>query len=110
MKSRILLAAFLCTLTGAAVTPLHAGDFKPDPARRAARRERIKALPQEERERLRSAFQASRNDPAFQAAQKSGDRRAMRRARLDAMLKADPGIGPIIQKVRPGAGRRFRNS
>lgn len=104
MKSLILLTVFTFSLGSAAL--VQAGERAADNPRRAARRERVMALPQEERARLRKAVMASRNDPAFQAAKQSGDRRAARRARLEAMMKADPGIGPILAKVRPAGGRR----
>lgn len=104
MKSLLLLTVFTLSLGTAALT--QAGEVAKDNPRRAARIERLKALPQEERARLRKAAMAARNDPAFQEAKKSGDRKAMRRARLEAMRKADPGIDAILAKVRPARGGR----
>ncbi|MBS0656816.1 MAG: hypothetical protein JSR82_01055 [Verrucomicrobia bacterium] len=104
MKSLFLLTVF--TLSLGTATLAQAGDLAADNPRRAARRERLKALPQEDRVRLRKAAMAARNDPAFIEARKSGDRKAIRQARLAAMRKADPGIDSILEKVRPARGGR----
>lgn len=76
---------------------------------RGARREQMQAalrasLTPGEMQRLRAAHQAARNDPAVAAARKAGDRRGARGAMREAMLKSDPGLAPIFDKVK--AARR----
>lgn len=65
------------------------------------RQERLANLAPEERQRVIAAHQAAMQDPAVQAA-----REKMRHARKDlhsamkaAMLKADPSIGAILDKI-----------
>ncbi len=59
------------------------------------------SLTPEEREKLKAARQKAMQDPAVKAAdaEKSTDRKAYRKAVHDAMLRADPSIEPILQKL-----------
>ena len=81
-----------------------------------AMREAVRAaLTPEEFSRLKAARHAALADPAVRAAWKSGDRRGARMAVRDAMLRADPQIGPVMQKAQAarraaggGKGKGFR--
>ena len=65
-------------------------------------RERYMALTPEERAKLRAANKAARQDPAVKAAEatRTTDRRGYREAMRAAMIKADPGVEPILEKMR----------
>ena len=54
-------------------------------------------LTPEEQARVRTARRATAKDPAVVAA-----RRALMQAERDAMLKQDPTLGPVLDKLRPG--------
>jgi hypothetical protein len=76
--------------------------------RRDAMKARMAALTPEERERVKSAREKAMQDPAVKAAEaeKSTDPRAFHKAVHEAMLRADPTIGPILEKLRPAGGHR----
>ena len=65
-------------------------------------RERFMALTPEERAKLRAANKAARQDPAVKAAEatRTTDRKGYREAMRAAMLKADPSVEPILEKMR----------
>ena len=67
------------------------------------RRARWANLNEEERSRLKAAHQKAMADPAVQAARDKlrQARREFREVMRPAMLKADPTIQPILDKVRP---------
>ena len=67
------------------------------------RRARWANLNEEERARLKAAHQKAMADPAVQAARDRlrQARREFREVMRPAMLKADPSIQPILDKVRP---------
>jgi len=67
--------------------------------RRAAR---LANLTEEERTRLRAAYQTAAQDPAVQAAREKlkQARREFREVMRPALLKADPSIEPILEKLR----------
>ena len=68
------------------------------------RRARLLAnLTEEERARLRAAHQKAMTDPAVQAAREKlkQARREFREVLRPALLKADPSIQPILDKLRP---------
>ena len=67
--------------------------------RRAAR---LASLTEDERARLRAAYQKASQDPAVQAAREKlkQARREFREALRPALLKADPSIQPILDKLR----------
>lgn len=71
---------------------------------------RFKALTPEEQAKLRAANKAARKDPAFIAAkaERKTNPKAFREARRAAMLKADPSVGPILEKMKE-ARRERRN-
>ena len=67
--------------------------------RRAAR---LANLTEDERARLRAAYQKASQDPAVQAAREKlkQARREFREVMRPALLKADPSIQPILEKLR----------
>jgi len=67
--------------------------------RRAAR---LANLTEDERARLRAAYQKALQDPAVQAAREKlkQARREFREILRPALLKADPSIQPILEKLR----------
>jgi Spy/CpxP family protein refolding chaperone len=67
------------------------------------RRARFANLTDDERTRLRNAHQKAMADPAVQAARERlrQARREFRELLRPAMLKADPSIQPILDKLRP---------
>ena len=67
--------------------------------RRAAR---LANLTEDERARLRAAYQKAMQDPAVQGAREKlkQARREFRETLRPALLKADPSIQPILEKLR----------
>ena len=65
-------------------------------------RQRLASLTPEEKQKLRAAHKAAMQDPAVQAAKanKSTDKRGFRTAVREAMLKSDPSVGPILEKLK----------
>ena len=70
----------------------------------AGQRAAYKALTPEEQSKLRAALKAARKDPAFLAArdERKTNPKAFREARRAAILKADPGVAPILEKLKDG--------
>ena len=70
-------------------------------------REGLAALTPAERQELKAAREKALADPAVQAAeaQRASDPQAFRRIMVEAMLRADPNVGPILRKMREAAGR-----
>lgn len=66
------------------------------------RRARFANLTEDERARLRSAHQKAMTDPAVQAARERlrQARREFREILRPALLKADPSLQPILDKLR----------
>jgi Spy/CpxP family protein refolding chaperone len=67
--------------------------------RRAAR---LANLTEDERARLRAAYQKASQDPTVQAAREKlkQARREFREVMRPALLKADPSVQPILEKLR----------
>ncbi len=61
----------------------------------------LESLTPAERQQYREARKKSRNDPAVTEARKKAEeaRKAVTDATKAAMLKADPTIGPVLEKV-----------
>ena len=59
------------------------------------------SLSPDERAKLRAAHQKAKSDPALQAAKERAhqSRRELRDARRAALLRADPSIQPILDKI-----------
>ena len=88
----------------ATATPSVSGPAKTADAEESdsAVRDRAMALTPEERQKLRAAHKAAMQDPAVKAAEatRATDKKGYRKAMHDAMLKADPTIEPILEKMR----------
>ena len=71
-------------------------------------RERAMALSPEERQKLRAAHRAALEDPAVKAAEatRASDKKGYRKTLRDAMIKADPSILPILEKMREERPRK----
>lgn len=78
-------------------------------------RERFQSLAPEQRQQLKAARQAAKNDPEVVAARekmKAADspesrreaRKALRQAMKAAMLKEDPGLALLLEKLGPPPG------
>ena len=67
------------------------------------RRARFANLTEEERTKLRAAHQKAMEDPAVRAAQEKlrQARREFRQVMRPAMLRADPSVQAILDKLRP---------
>ena len=65
-------------------------------------RKRYAMLSPEERETLKSAHKAAMADPSVKAveSEKSTNKRAYRQAVRAAMIKADPKVEPILEKMK----------
>ena len=104
----LLVPALACT---AQFTPGLFAQSPPDRADRPdrpfrqfqnERRARFANLTEDERSRLRAAHQKAMQDPALQAAREKlrQARREFREILRPALLKADPSIQPILDKLR----------
>ncbi len=65
-------------------------------------RERLASLTPEERQKLKAAREKAKEDPAVKAAEptRETDRKGFRKTMVAAMLRADPSVGPILEKLR----------
>ncbi len=104
MKTKL---TFLLVPTLAAALQFAPGVLAQSPTEKPARhqmerRARWANLNEEERSRLKAAHQKAMADPAVQAARDrlKQARREFREVMRPAMLKADPSIQPILDKVR----------
>lgn len=72
------------------------------PRRGDRMRERLSVLTPEERQKLKAAHRKAKDDPAVKAAEatRSTDHKSYHKAIRDAMLRADPSVAPILEKVR----------
>jgi len=109
----LLAAAALATLTcaGAAFAQAQqnaaAGDGDGAGRQQWRREQRLALLTPDERTRLKAAHRTALQDPAVQAAKAQRDqtRKAFRQTLRAAMLKADPSIGPTLDKLRAARGQ-----
>ncbi len=104
MKSKL---SFLLIPTLAATLQLAPSTFAQSPDRpnrrfQAERRARWESLTEDERAKLKAAHQTAMADPAVQAAREKlkQARREFREIMRPALLKADPSLGPILDKMR----------
>jgi Spy/CpxP family protein refolding chaperone len=101
--SFLLVSTFTAALqfapTGLAQSP---GD-KPTRQFQMERRARWASLSEDERARLKAAHQKAMADPAVRAAREKlrQARREFREVLRPALLKADPSLQPILDKMRP---------
>ena len=65
-------------------------------------RERLAVLTPEERQKLMAAHRRAKEDPAVKAAEatRETDRKSFHKAMKEAMLRADPSLAPILEKLR----------
>jgi Spy/CpxP family protein refolding chaperone len=113
MKAKLtcfLVPALACVVQFAPATFAQQPPDKPDRPfrqfqneRQNERRARWASLTEEERGRLRAAHQKAIADPAVQAAREKlrQARREFQEVLRPALLKADPSIQPILDKLRP---------
>src|SRR5947207_9132517 len=95
MKRQVLVIASLAVL-------LPAGGFAQGPQGNDFRRGRFSRLSMEEQARFRSARDMAMRDPALAATRQRYEqaRKEFRDKLRDALLKADPSVQPILDKVR----------
>jgi Spy/CpxP family protein refolding chaperone len=109
MKAKLtylLVPALACVSQFAPALLAQPPDRSDKPARQfqSERRARLLAnLTEDERARLRAAHEKAMADPAVQAAREKlkQARREFREVLRPALLKADPSIQPILDKLRP---------
>ncbi len=84
------------TTTTAPATTAEAGKH------RGERRAMLASLTPEERQKLKAAHEKAKQDPAVKSAEatRETDRRGYHQAMRAAMLRADPSIQPILEKLR----------
>ncbi len=65
-------------------------------------RERLSVLTPDERRQLMAAHRKAKEDPAVKAAEatRETDRKSYHKAMKEAMLRADPSVAPILEKLR----------
>jgi hypothetical protein len=95
MKRQVLVAVLLAAL-------LPAGGFAQGPQGNDFRRGRFSRLSMEEQARFRSARDMAMRDPALAATRQRYEqaRNEYRNKLREALLKADPSVQPILEKVR----------
>jgi len=81
---------------------LQTGALAQSPRMNGARQARLLSLSGEERARLQSAHLAALRDPALRESRERFQqaKKEYRDKLRDALLKADPAVQPIIEKVR----------
>ena len=91
------------TLTALAQTPAATPASTPPAKHEGGKHEgkgpNLEALTPAEREQFLAARKKAEADPAVIAAKEGQDKKAMHDAMHAAMLKADPTIGPILEKL-----------
>jgi hypothetical protein len=95
------------TATPSVSTPDTAAPSDKDHAEHEGRKGRMAELTPAERQQLKAAHEKALQDPAVKAAEgeKGTDRRAYQKTVHDAMLRADPTIAPILEKMRAHRGK-----
>lgn len=100
MKALVITSILTAALQFA---PLAAGENSPgrEERLRGHRQERFANLSEAEREKLKAAHREARQDPQVQAARQKmrQARKQFRDAMHASMLKADPSIQPILDKM-----------
>ena len=101
--SFLLLPALAATLQFAPLARAQSPADKPTRPTQMERRARWTNLTEEERSRLKEAHRKAMSDPAVHAARERlrQARREFREILRPALLKADPSIQPILEKMRP---------
>jgi hypothetical protein len=106
MKAKLtflLVPTLAATLQFAPAVLAQSPPDKPARQFQMERRARWASLTEEERSRLKAAHQKAMADPAVRAARDRlrQARREFRELLRPALLKADPSIQPILEKMRP---------
>lgn len=103
VKSLITISILAVALQ---ITPVAFGQDDDQPMGRGRWEKRLANLSPEERQKLQAAHQKAMQDPAVQAAHDKmrAVHKEFRDAMHAAMLKADPSIQPILNKI-PGRKR-----
>jgi hypothetical protein len=101
--SFLLLPAVAAALQFAPTVRAQSPADKPVRQFQMERRARWANLSEDERSRLKAAHQKALSDPAVRAARDrlKQARREFRELLRPALLKADPSIQPILEKMRP---------
>jgi hypothetical protein len=99
----LLVPALAIALRFAPATACAQGPDRPFRQFQNERRARFANLTEEERAKLRAAHQKAMEDPAVRAAQEKlrQARREFRQVMRPAMLRADPSVQAILDKLRP---------
>ena len=105
MTAKLIILMVLAMATASQLGPTVLAQSPADkPARqsRLERRARWVSLNEEDRAKLRAAHQKAMADPAVRAAHEKlrQARREFREVMHPAMLKADPSIEPILERMR----------
>jgi hypothetical protein len=106
MKAKLTFLLVPALAAALQITPSLLAQSPPDrPARQfqMERRARWASLNEEERAKLKAAHQKVMADPAVRAARDKlrQARREFREVMRPALLKADPSLQPILEKMRP---------
>jgi Spy/CpxP family protein refolding chaperone len=104
MKTKILVAWMAVTAAVQLGPVLYGQESGPHGQARRHRTERLANLPPEERQKLKAAHEKAMQDPGLKAAQDKlrQARKEFRDSMRAAMLKADPTIQPILDKMPKG--------
>ena len=104
MKMKILIASVALAAAAQLGPVLYSQDTRPRGQGRHHRTERLANLPPEERQKLKTAHDKAMQDPALRAAHDKLQqaRKEFRDSMRAAMLKADPTIQPILDKMPKG--------
>jgi hypothetical protein len=102
MKTKILVA-WMAVTAAVQLGPVLYGQDSSGQARHH-RTERLANLPQEDRQKLKAAHEKAMQDPGLKAAHDKlrQARKEFRDSMRAAMLKADPTIQPILDKMPTG--------
>jgi hypothetical protein len=104
MKMKLLIAMMMLTGTLFALTGYAQDQTGQGGGWKRHHKERFANLSADERQKLQAAHEKAMQDPAVRAAHDKmrQARREFRDAARSAMLKADPSIQPILDKVPKG--------
>jgi hypothetical protein len=111
MKTKLLLIMVLAAATQFVPVTYGQGPQDQGGGWRRHRNERFANLPEPDRQKLQAARQKAMQDPAVQTARQKMRQahREFRDAMRTAMLKADPTIQPVLDKLPKGGERGERD-
>ena len=111
MKLRFLILTSVTFATFSLATPLTAGELDGSDVQRdfRERRERVLKLSLDEQLKIRAAEQKAAEDPEVKAAVAKRNKaiEEFRMARRAAMIKADPSVAAILEKITAGPNRGY---